>query len=398
MVRAPTKTAVCRVRFRDVARLCTDRCADPAAEGMERYVGLEHLEPGDLRIRKWGLVADGTTFTNRFRPGQVLFGKRRAYQRKVAVADFAGVCSGDIYVLEPANGSLVPELLPFLCQTDAFFEHAIGTSAGSLSPRTNWRSLGDFEFALPPLDEQRSIVHLLRAVESVLEARRKVTIHATALLRSGIDAMFEAGVAVDGGQSQPGEPSNRWIPTELSAVTNKIVDGVHKRPDYVDSGVPFLTVENLTSGPDIEFSITRFITQSDHQEFSKRANPERGDVLVSKDGTLGVARVIEADVPFSIFVSVALLKPKRELVDPWFLRYFFDSKVFCSRLASKTSGSALKHIHLVDFRSTIIPLPPLHLQRRIVSTLRSLDRAARRASGAIIEAERLKKCILGTLR
>ena len=155
-----------KVKFGDVVRLSKARCADPLAEGVERFVGLEHLEPGDLRIRTWGNVADGVTFTSIFKPGQVLFGKRRAYQRKVAVADFSGVCSGDIYVLESQNAdALLPELLPFICQTDAFFEHAVGTSAGSLSPRTNWTSLADFEFALPPPDEQQRILESLQAVE-----------------------------------------------------------------------------------------------------------------------------------------------------------------------------------------------------------------------------------------
>ena len=141
-----------QVKFGDVVQLSKARSQDPLADGIERYVGLEHLEPGDLRIRSWGNVADGVTFTSVFQPGQVLFGKRRAYQRKVAVADFAGVCSGDIYVLETKDSKvLLPELLPFICQTDAFFDHAVGTSAGSLSPRTNWTSLADFEFALPPM-------------------------------------------------------------------------------------------------------------------------------------------------------------------------------------------------------------------------------------------------------
>ena len=76
-----------KVKFGDVVRLSKARCADPLTEGVERFVGLEHLEPGDLRIRAWGNVADGVTFTSVFKPGQVLFGKRRAYQRKVAVAD-----------------------------------------------------------------------------------------------------------------------------------------------------------------------------------------------------------------------------------------------------------------------------------------------------------------------
>ena len=101
-----------KVKFGEVVHLSKVRSKDPLAEGYERYVGLEHLEPGDLRIRSWGNVADGTTFTSVFKPGQVLFGKRRAYQRKVAVADFEGVCSGDIYVLESQDANvLLPELL-----------------------------------------------------------------------------------------------------------------------------------------------------------------------------------------------------------------------------------------------------------------------------------------------
>ena len=100
-------------------------------------------------------MADGTPITRRCRPGQVLFGKRRAYQRKVAVAEFDAVVPGVIYVLAPKGNRLLPELLPFLCLSERFFQHAVGTSAGSLSPRTNWSSLASFEFDLPPLDQQR---------------------------------------------------------------------------------------------------------------------------------------------------------------------------------------------------------------------------------------------------
>ncbi|MDW9819712.1 hypothetical protein GOC60_32480 [Sinorhizobium meliloti] len=168
--RLMSKAEWTRVAFGDVVRLSKVRIADPDAAGIERVIGLEHIEPGDLRIRRWGDVTDGTTFTTLFKPGQVLFGKRRAYQRKVAVADFQGVCSGDIYVLEPANDRLMPELLPFLCQTDDFFDHAVRTSAGSLSPRTNWTSLASFEFLLPPVHEQARLVNLLVANRMLVEA------------------------------------------------------------------------------------------------------------------------------------------------------------------------------------------------------------------------------------
>ena len=156
-----------RVRFGDVVENLNETVSEPAVAGIERYIGLEHLEPGSLHIRAWRNVAEGTTFTRRCRPGQVLFGKRRAYQRKVAVAEFDAVVSGDIYLLAPKNERLLPELLPFICLSEKFFQHAVGTSAGSLSPRTNWNSLASFEFDLPPLDQQRRIAEILWAVDEV---------------------------------------------------------------------------------------------------------------------------------------------------------------------------------------------------------------------------------------
>src|SRR5262245_32403424 len=165
-----------RVKFGEVVRLVKETCRDPVAAGIERVIGLEHLDPGALRIRSWNDVADGTTFTTRVRPGQVLFGKRRAYQRKVAIADFDAICSGDIYVFESADPArLLPELLPYICQTDAFFEHAVDTSAGSLSPRTNWSSLATYEFALPELETQAQLARALGSAAAVVETSRALT-------------------------------------------------------------------------------------------------------------------------------------------------------------------------------------------------------------------------------
>lgn len=158
------------VKFADVVHLSTSRLADPSAAGIERYVGLEHITPENLHIRNWGLVSEGTTFTSHFKPGQVLFGKRRAYQRKVAIAEFEGVCSSDIYVFERKDPDvLLPELLPFICQSEGFFQFALKTSAGSLSPRTRWSDLANYEFPLPSIDEQRHIADILRAVDDAIQ-------------------------------------------------------------------------------------------------------------------------------------------------------------------------------------------------------------------------------------
>ncbi len=142
-----------RVRFGDVVRNVNETAKDVGAAGIDRVIALEHLDPpGELQISRWGDVADGTTFTKRVRPPrQTLFGKRRAYQRKAAYAEFEAITSGDILVFEANQAKLLPDLLPFLVQSEPFFAHALDTSAGSLSPRTNWGGdLAKFEFDLPP--------------------------------------------------------------------------------------------------------------------------------------------------------------------------------------------------------------------------------------------------------
>src|SRR5215831_19632867 len=126
--------------------------------------------------------------------GQVLFGKRRAYQRKVAVAEFDAVVSGDIYVFAPKNDRLLPELLPFLCMSERFFKFAVETSAGSLSPRTNWSHLARFEFALPPLDQQRRIAEILWAVDEALAADNRALESAEQFRIAKIFELYQNGI------------------------------------------------------------------------------------------------------------------------------------------------------------------------------------------------------------
>jgi type I restriction enzyme S subunit len=179
------------VSLGSVVRNTNEVSHNPLVVGVEHFVGLEHLEPGDLKVEAFGHVSEGTTFTKRVRPGQTLFGKRRAYQRKVAFADFDAVCSGDILALEPSSDSMIPELLPFLISSEGFYERALKTSAGSLSPRTRWADLESFEFLLPPIEEQKRIAQLLWSVEHHLRNLRELHLEVKSAVRTLSVQYFE---------------------------------------------------------------------------------------------------------------------------------------------------------------------------------------------------------------
>ncbi len=156
-----TRSAWPRVRFGEMADSITDRVDKPSESGVERYVGLEHLDPESLKIRRWGAITDVEATKLRFQPGDIIFGRRRAYQRKVTVADFEGICSAHALVLRAHEDVVLKEFLPFFMQSETFFERTLAISVGSLSPTINWKTLAQQEFALPPLDEQRRIAEIL---------------------------------------------------------------------------------------------------------------------------------------------------------------------------------------------------------------------------------------------
>ena len=132
-----------RLAFGDVATCVNDRIDNPLDAGVERYVGLEHLDSDSLVIRRWGSPADVTATKLLFRKGDIIFGRRRVYQRKLAVADFDGICSAHALVLRAKSGAVLPPFLPFFMQSDVFMERAKAISVGSLSPTINWRTLAE---------------------------------------------------------------------------------------------------------------------------------------------------------------------------------------------------------------------------------------------------------------
>jgi type I restriction enzyme S subunit len=376
-----------RVAFGDVVRLAKARVADPEAAGIERVVGLEHIEPGDLRIRRWGEVANGTTFTTLFKPGQVLFGKRRAYQRKVAVADFEGVCSGDIYVLEPTNDRLMPELLPFLCQTDAFFDHAVGTSAGSLSPRTNWTSLASFEFLLPPVHEQARLVEALSASATNLDRLHVLYEQAAVLL----DALILETIEIRGFSMNHGY-KGRF----------KVEKGERIYHARSGNGEPIPD----DTGDTLFFKVADFNRNSDHRKlahaevkFSAKSNPgirvfQPGTIVFPKRGaSIFLNKIGILTRSAALDPNLMALEPRSEKVSAEYLMWFYKG-IGLWRFADTTSVPQLNHKHL---NPVPVPVPSVEQQRAISERISLLADASTNAADRLRNAQdahtRIRECV-----
>ncbi|MEM6250998.1 restriction endonuclease subunit S [Shewanella vaxholmensis] len=153
--------------------------SNPLKDGFDRYVGLEHIDSNSLKLSRWGDIAkDKPSFTRVFKKGHILLGKRRPYLRKAVIANFDGICSGDIIVLEANQAVVNPELFPFLIHSNKVWSHAIKTSSGSLSPRTKFKDLGQVEFSLPDLAGQKILAEDLLNIQknrSLLEQQIEAT-------------------------------------------------------------------------------------------------------------------------------------------------------------------------------------------------------------------------------
>lgn len=350
-----------RVAFGDVVRNVNETVRDLEAAGIDRVIAMEHMDPGELKVSRWGSTEDGTTFTRRVKPGQTLFGKRRAYQRKVAYAEFDAICSGDIYTFEADETQLLGDLLPFLVQSDRFFEHALGTSAGSLSPRTNWRDLKDFQFDLPSLEEQKRIADLLWAIEN---HRRAVDAN---LQRSNVlaDEVFGHALATTTATNVP-----------LPKLMTEMTVGVVVRPTqyYTDdpSGVPALRGLNIEPGRFNLTDLVRFKPESAAE--LKKSTLRTGDVAIVRTGRPGDAAVVSDQVAGFNCIDLIIARPGPEL-EPDFLANFLNSTYGRTQISRLSAGTAQQHFNVGALKKIKIPRLATAEQRAIVGRVEQIRQA-----------------------
>lgn len=367
-------------RFDQIATNINVRIDNPSESGMDHYVGLEHLDPDSLRIRRWGSPDDVEATKLVFKKGDIIFGRRRAYQRKLGVAEFDGICSAHAMVLRAKPEVVLPEFLPFFMQSDLFMNRAVEISVGSLSPTINWKTMAVQEFFLPPMEEQIRIAEFLSSIRNSIDAYDNAFNAAEELLESISARHFS-------------NDTSQYRTCKLEQACLRVTDGTHQPPKFSDSGIPFLLVSNLSSGK-IDWSVEKWISAEEYSALTRSFKPQRGDVLLTLVGSFGVPVFVDWDRPFSFQRHIGILRTDESKLRGRYLVQFLRSPIgqwLCTRGAQ---GLAQKTISLTALKDFEMPLPPIHVQDRFISQIEEYEKSAGLIEGRCRELRSLLRMTL----
>lgn len=356
-----------KYKFEDIIFNITEK-KKPVEEDKYNYIGLEHLESGNLFISKWGsdTAPEGEKIV--MKKGDVLFGKRRAYQKKVAISPIDGIFSAHGMVLRPKEDVICKEFLPFFISSEAFLNEAIRISVGGLSPTVNWKDIKELEFDLPSLAEQKVLAEKLWAAYEVKQSYLKMIAATEEMVKSQFIEMF----------GDPIQNSKGWVKEKMGSVCKYISDGSHySPPDDNTSIIPMLSVKDMSNNGFL-YNECKHISIDEYKNLcANGCKPLRDDVLVAKDGSYFkyiFPLVEERDQ--AILSSIAILRPNKEVITPRFLcEYLKNNEVLGVIERNYLTGTAIRRVILKGFKEIQVYLPPVGLQKNFECIYNQADKS-----------------------
>lgn len=235
------------------------------------------------------------------------------------------------------------------------------------------------------LTTQQKIAHILNTLDGLIARTEDVIAKYTALKAGLLQDLFTRGIDETGQlrpspheasdlykESELGLIPKEWDVKKFDKVTNLIIDGTHFTPKYVEHGVPFLRVTDVHETI-LNPANFKYVTTEEHTFLIKRCRPEKGDILYSKNGTIGVAKLVDWDFEFSIFVSLALIKPKHDCIDKYYLLHLLRHDVIYDQIRKRSKQGTVTNLHLEEIREFDIPLPSKNEQLRIAERIERIS-------------------------
>jgi restriction endonuclease S subunit len=350
------------VKFGDLVRKVSNR-VDPDLSGISRYVAGEHMDSDNLSITRWGVVGDGylgPAFTMRFQPGQVLYGSRRTYLRKVALADFEGICANTTFVLETKSDDLLQEFLPHVMSTERFHEYSISKSKGSVNPYINFVDLNDYEFLLPPITEQNRIVKALEKVDEAVQL--SMASNTNDLMVALVHSLFV------------NENYTKCQLADFSEISIGGIWGAAIGEDEMDVEIVRQTefYDNATIA--IGSGEVRSISKA---QLSKR-QLMKGDILIQKSaGTptlcgrvVRVTSIIEEPVVCSNFLHMFRVQGSADVADFVFWSLWYLHRV--GKVFDLQRGTSIRNLDMGRYLKLMLPSLPASDLKEFVTKIRSI--------------------------
>ena len=317
-------------------------------------------------------------------PGDLVMNRMQAWSGMLSVSSIGGLVSPDYSVFVPTNPSeTCAAFFEYLFRTprliDQFARRSKGIGSGF--NRLYTPDFGTIRVTVPPTREQIAIVHYLehteRRIRRYIRAKQKLIAlleeQKQAIIHQAVTRGVNPEVTLKPTESSwfPLVPSH-WNVMPMRRVVMKTVDGPHHSPDYLDQGIPFLSARNIKVDR-WSFEDVKFISQSDYDIFCQRVKPEVGDVLYTKGGTTGVARFVDLDYPFQVWVHVAVLKLRRDLALPHWLAATLNSPRCYEQSQLFTRGATNQDLGLGRMKGIVLPVPPLSDQKAIAKQVIEID-------------------------
>ncbi|EKO3763966.1 restriction endonuclease subunit S [Vibrio metschnikovii] len=338
----------------------------------------------DVDAKRTNATSSDLTKYQLVEPGDFVLNNQQAWRGSVGVSDYRGIVS-PAYLVLSLSEDIVPRFGNYLFRDGAMVANYLVSSkgVGTIQRNLYWPQLKRALVFLPPTEEQLLIACFLDKKTAQIDDAIAIKEQQINLLKERKQIIIQQAVTQgldlnvpmkDSGVDWIGEIPEHWDVVKLKLLTNKIVDGAHFTPTYVDKGVPFLRVTDLSKMKDgvINWETVRYIPIKEHKELIKRAKADKGDVLLSKNGTIGLTKVIDWEIEFSFFVSLCLIKLKPQL-NPNYFTSFFNSPIVDKQISFGSSRTSVTNLHLEKIKELLIILPPLNEQDEVMHFINQID-------------------------
>lgn len=363
-----------KVTLNDVLTKKEENDKENAHRRFDRFLKVEHMDAESLHIKRWSSQETGDeinpTFYKIFRKGQILFPTRNPHLRRTALAPFDGICGEKTLTLEPKQEFLIPEFIPFLFHSDSFYNHTTSAIVGSTNPHVRWRDVANFQFLLPPKDQQAQLAELLWAIDEMIEREQSLLNN----LEINLDSLIEKeihGVEISG-------KTIKMIIEELSQKTKVVTldklgvflkgKGIMKS-DVIENGIPCVRYGELYTKH--HRIIRDYFSFVDRETANQSFKLEKNDILLAGSGEtiteIGKSASFVDDMEVYAGSDTLVFRPYE--MDGYYLGYLMNSQLVRQQLNKYGTGATVMHIYQSDIKKIKVPLVNIDTQQKISNKL-----------------------------